>query len=94
MGQQLNSVGQLRVNKKMEGPIHDIAAGVSAASAGVSWLSATSDALSIIATVIAIVAGLYAVKWHHIKIKDAALLLKRHQREENESNSGGPREAP
>ena len=48
--------------------VADIAAVVSASAATLSWIEQVNGILQIIATTVAIVAGLYAIRWHKIRI--------------------------
>lgn len=70
----------------------DFAAVGSAASAGITYVAQLNDVLQLVATVVAIVAGLYAIKWHRVRIEE----INRNALKENEDESKreGTRETP
>lgn len=68
----------------------DIATAASGAAASFGWMVQLNDGLQIIATAIAIVAGLYAIKWHKLRIKSVENTQDIH----DESDSTGPRSTP
>ena len=62
----------------------DMAAAVSGTAAGISWLATANDVLQMGATAVAIVAGIYAVKWHRLRIKDMKAKLDRPRKDVKE----------
>ena len=54
-----------------KGVAADVAASVSAATAGMTWVAQLNEILQLGATGVAIVAGLYAIRWHKVRIKEA-----------------------
>jgi len=54
--------------RTVQGIAADLAAATSAGAASVSWLVTANMALQTIATLVAIVAGLYAIRWHRVRI--------------------------
>lgn len=58
----------------------DVAAGISGSAAVISWITVANDILQLGATAIAIVAGLYAVKWHHFRLKQGRATLDKELR--------------
>lgn len=65
----------------------DVLADLGAVGSGVTatwtWVAHVNDVLQLAATAIAIVAGIYAIRWHRVRIDGA---LKK-QRKENEKQS-------
>lgn len=49
----------------------DFAALTSGSGAVATWIAQANSILQMVATGIAIVAGLYAIKWHRVRIKQA-----------------------
>jgi hypothetical protein len=64
--------------------LKDIQADVAAAGSGVTatwtWVAAANDILQLVATAVAIVAGIYAIRWHRVRIDRAV----RQQRKNDE----------
>jgi hypothetical protein len=64
----------------------DILADIGAAGAGVTatwtWVAAVNDILQLAATAVAIVAGIYAIRWHKVRIDNAT---KKEKKDEAES---------
>ena len=56
-------------HRTAEGLAADLAASVSGAGAVASWIATANDLLQLVATGIAIVAGIYAIRWHKVRIK-------------------------
>lgn len=54
-----------------QGLAADVAAMVSTTGAAFTWIAQVNDALQLVATGVAIVAGIYAIKWHRVRIKGA-----------------------
>ena len=54
--------------RTVQGLLADTAAGVSGAGAVASWLATANDVLQLFATGVAIVAGVYAIRWHKVRI--------------------------
>jgi len=52
-----------------QGLAADVAAAVSGTGAVFTWVAQVNDVLQLVATGIAIIAGVYAVRWHRIRIK-------------------------
>lgn len=63
--------------------LKDIQADLAAAGSGVTatwtWVAAANDVLQLVATAVAIVAGIYAIRWHRVRIDGAV----RKQRNDN-----------
>ena len=59
------------MHRTAQGLAADLAAATSGAGAVASWIATANGILQLIATAIAIVAGVYAIKWHRVRIKDA-----------------------
>ena len=59
------------VQRTVQGVLADFGAGTSFGVAGFTWLAPVADALQIVATGVAIVAGIYAIRWHRVRIKIA-----------------------
>ena len=57
--------------RSAQGIAADVAAAVSGSAAAASWIATANDILQLGATIIAIIAGLYAIKWHRVRIKNA-----------------------
>jgi len=62
-------------HRTTNGIVADLMAATSATGAAASWIATANDVLQLIATGIAIVAGVYAIKWHRVRIK---IVEKRH----------------
>lgn len=45
-------------------------AGLSTTAAGITWIAQLNDILQLAATTIAIIAGIYAIRWHRLRIKN------------------------
>lgn len=52
-----------------QGIAADVAAVTSASGATFTWIAQANDILQLVATLVAIGAGIYAIKWHRIRIK-------------------------
>jgi hypothetical protein len=65
----------------------DILADIAAAGTGVTatwtWITHVNDMLQLVATAVAIVAGVYAIRWHKVRIDTA--VKKEKDREQNKS---------
>ena len=48
----------------------DVMAAVSTSAAGFSWFAPVNDIMQLTATAVAIAAGVYAIKWHRLRIKN------------------------
>jgi hypothetical protein len=59
----------MKMNRTADGLAADLAAAVSGTGAVASWIATANDVLQLVATGIAIVAGVYAVRWHRLRIK-------------------------
>lgn len=59
------------MSQSVEGMTADLAAVVSGTGAVASWIATANDVLQLVATGIAIVAGVYAVRWHRLRIRIA-----------------------
>lgn len=60
-----------------QGIAADVAAAVSGTGAVASWLVYANSLLQLGATAIAIVAGVYAIKWHRLRIRDMRAKLEK-----------------
>jgi hypothetical protein len=76
------------MTRSAEGLAADFAALTSGTGAVASWIATANDVLQLVATGIAIVAGLYAIKWHRVRIKNAK------EKANDQSNRRTPRPAP
>jgi len=63
-------------DRTAQGLAADLAAAVSGTGAAASWIATANDVLQLAATGIAIVAGIYAVRWHRIRIRLAQEKLR------------------
>ena len=57
------------MNRTAEGLAADLAAAVSGTGAAASWIATANGVLQLVATSVAIVAGIYAVRWHKVRIR-------------------------
>lgn len=57
--------------RTVQGLVADAAAGGTISLASFSWLAPVTDFFQLIATLMAIVTGVYAVRWHRLRIKIA-----------------------
>jgi hypothetical protein len=77
-------VNELITNRLNDVSLKDVQADLAAAGSGVTatwtWVAAANDVLQLAATAVAIVAGIYAIRWHRVRIDGAV----RKQRKENE----------
>lgn len=66
----------------------DILADVAAAGAGVTatwtWVAHVNDVLQLVATAVAIVAGVYAIRWHKVRIDGA---VKKREKKDGKDQS-------
>jgi len=58
------------MHRTAQGIAADLAAATSGTAAVTSWVAQANDVLQLIATGVAIVAGIYAIKWHRVRIKN------------------------
>lgn len=49
--------------------VADVMAAASASAAGISWIAPLNEFMQLVATGVAIIAGVYAIKWHRLRIK-------------------------
>ena len=59
----------MSIQRTVQGLLADAGAGGSIGVAGFTWMSPVADAVQIVATVIACIAGVYAIRWHKLRIK-------------------------
>jgi hypothetical protein len=68
-------VAALITNKLTTVSLKDVTADVAAAGSGVTatwtWVAHANDMLQLVATAVAIVAGIYAIRWHRVRIDQA-----------------------
>ena len=57
------------MHRTAQGLAADFAAAVSGTGAVASWIATANNVLQLAATGIAIVAGIYAIRWHRLRIK-------------------------
>lgn len=60
-----------------------LAAGLTAGSgvtATWTWIAPVNDALQLVATTVAIIAGIYAIRWHRVRIANAQKKGKANER--------------
>jgi len=57
--------------RTVQGLVADAAATGSVGVAGFTWMAPVADAFQIIATIIACIAGIYAIRWHRLRIQIA-----------------------
>jgi hypothetical protein len=76
--------GKLTMNQSK-----DILADIAAAGTGVTatwtWVTHVNDALQLVATAVAIVAGVYAIRWHKVRIDGA--VKKQKERKDDKDKS-------
>ena len=58
------------INRTAQGLAADAMAALSGTGAAVSWVVQANGVLQMLATGVAIVAGVYAIKWHRLRIKN------------------------
>lgn len=61
----------MSIQRTAQGLLADAGAGGSLGVAGFTWIAPVADAFQIIATIIACVAGIYAIRWHRLRIQIA-----------------------
>jgi len=61
----------MSIQRTMQGLLADAGAGGSLGVAGFTWIAPVADVFQIIATIIACVAGIYAIRWHRLRIQIA-----------------------
>ncbi len=61
----------MALQRTLQGIVADLSAGGSMGVAGFTWLAPVADVLQIGATLVAIIAGVYAIRWHKLRIQIA-----------------------
>lgn len=59
------------MERTLNGVSADIAAATSGTGAAFTWIAQVNDVLQLVATAVAIVAGIYAIRWHKVRIDNA-----------------------
>lgn len=57
------------MQRTAQGVVADLSAATSGGAVSIAWLAPVTDMLQLIATVVAIVTGVYAIRWHRVRIK-------------------------
>ncbi len=61
----------MALQRTLQGIVADLSAGGSVGVASFTWMAPVADVLQIGATIVAIVAGVYAIRWHKLRIQIA-----------------------
>ncbi len=61
----------MSLQRTFQGLLADAGAGGSIGVAGFTWITPVADIFQLIATIIACIAGVYAIRWHRLRIQIA-----------------------
>jgi hypothetical protein len=76
----------MSLERTTQGIAADAGAAVSGTGAAFTWIAQVNDVLQLIATLVAIVAGVYALRWHKLRIQ---LAKEKMNVESNRKSTGG-----